>query len=279
MSTPKRHHYVPRRLLQNFTDDEGWLHWIEVRGAAEVRRARPDTLFHANHLYSTIDDDGGKDPAVELILQQLEGDARPIISHLVEAARADQIPELSAAEARIWFSYFATQWRRTPETRAVVASDASVTAMLDDIIADTKTRFPGRIDEIEALYTPELKARTVRNAWAKTLPQEGGEVEAVLAARGILTLRIRVPNKAFVIGSRPVVKITPQGHNDLRDPLCEMWLPIASDVAVGVGRGATELLYLDNPKPIRQLNLSIAEQSGAIAAHSATLVRSLARNR
>lgn len=279
MSTPKRHHYVPRRLLRNFTDDRGWLHWAEVGGTGEVRRARPDTLFHANHLYSTVDAEGVKDPQVELILQKLEGKARPILSQLVDAARADRLPDLSEAECRIWYSYFATQWRRTPDTRASVASETSVSAMLEDIIADIKLRFPGRVDEIEALYSPELKARTVRNAWATTLPQEGGAVEAVLAARDILTLRIRVPNKAFVIGSRPVVKITPQGHKDLRDPLCEMWLPIASDVVVGVGRGATELMYLDDPKPIRQLNLSIAEQSGAIAAHSAALVRSLARAR
>jgi hypothetical protein len=277
--TPKRHHYVPRRLLRNFADAEGWLHWTAVRGAEDVRRARPDTLFHAKHLYSTIDANGVKDPAVEDILQKLENRARPIMSRIIEAARADRLPALTEIECRIWYNYFATQWRRTPETRDAVASTESVAAMLDDIIAKAKRRFPHRHAEIDALYTPELHARTVRNAWATTLPQEGGEVERVLAARGLLILRITAPNKAFVIGSRPVVKLTPQGRTDLRDHVCEMWLPIASDVAVGAGRGAMELLYLDRAKPIRQLNLAIAQQSGVIAAHVPELVRSLAHDR
>ena len=47
-----------------------------------------------------------------------------------------------------------------------------------------------------------------------------------------------------------------------------MWLPIASDIAVGVGLGGGNLTFhlVDDERPIHQLNLAIAGQSGTIAA-------------
>lgn len=282
MSIPKRHHYVPRFLLKNFTDAAGWLHWAEVGPVSPVlRRARPNELFHKRHLYSTLNASGEKDVAIERDLAKLEDATAPLVEQMIVAARADRLPDLSDADHRLWNSFLATQWRRTPETRAAVASEAVVTAMLDDIIVDTKRLFPHRIKEIETLMTPEARKRAAVNAWATTLPQPGGDLEAVLKARGILILRITPPNKAFVMGSRPVVKITPGGHKNLRDPVSELWLPVASDVVVGLGQGTqrARLMYLEKPEPIRQLNLAISSQSGVVAGRSASLVRSVAAAR
>lgn len=103
----------------------------------------------------------------------------------------------------------------------------------------------------------------------------------MLERRGITILTVTRPNKRFIIGSRPVVKLTKRGRTDLSDRNVEMWLPIAADVAVGAGRGdgGISLFHVDDGAVIRHLNLAIASQSRTIAASSATLVRSIANAR
>ena len=121
----------------------------------------------------------------------------------------------------------------------------------------------------------------MRNVRVDSLKQLSGNVMGVLERRGIGILQVRRPKKSFIVGSRPVVKLTPGGRTDLEDTVVEMWMPIASDVAAGVGLGGgrISLFFLDAEKPIRQLNAAIASQSSIIAAASRALVRSVANPR
>ncbi|WP_149903380.1 hypothetical protein [Mesorhizobium sp. SARCC-RB16n] len=77
------------------------------------------------------------------------------------------------------------------------------------------------------------------------------------------------------------MKLTAHDRADLNDPAVEMWLPVASDVAVGVGQGDgnVSLHQIVDERPVRQLNTAIANQSGTIAAASAALVKSIANAR
>jgi hypothetical protein len=195
--------------------------------------------------------------------------------------RAGGCPQLSEKEKQVWYLFFLIQWRRTPESQRAVATDAEVLAMLDEALAELRIALPERSAEIDALSTPEAKARTVRNVRVSGLQQFSENAMKVLKKRGIAILKIRKPNKSFIVGSRPVVKLTIAGRSDLSDPTVEMWLPIASDIAMGVGRndGGVSLHYLDHTEPIRQLNTAIASQSAIIAAGSAALVRSLSSAR
>ena len=153
--------------------------------------------------------------------------------------------------------------------------------MVEEIIDELRVAAPHRLAEIQRLATPEAKARTVRNVRVQSLQQFSAKVISVLERRGIAVLRITAPNKTFIIGSRPVVKLTGKGRTDLNDPSVEMWLPLASDIAVGAGRGdgSISLHLAQNGDPVRQLNLAIAKQSTMIAAGSAALVRSIANAR
>jgi hypothetical protein len=218
---------------------------------------------------------------MEMRLSVLETKAAEVVGEIIAAARANKAATLSAAQKHIWYLFFLMQWRRNPETQRAVVSDADAMQMLDQIIEDTWTLLPTRRDEIEALATPKGKERILRNVRVDVLKQLSGNVMDVLERRGITILRITTPGKRFIVGSNPIVKFTPNGHTNLNDPLVEMWLPIASDVAAGVGRGDGEvgLLFLDNHAPVRQLNSAIAGQSSIIAAASATLIRSLANPR
>lgn len=282
MSVPKRHHYVPQMILSGFTDPDGWLYWCRHReDAGTVRRARPAELFHKNHLYSTLSESGIKDTTMEGALAVLESEAVGVVRAILGPARAGIIPILSPEQKRLWYLFFLMQWRRTPETQHSSTSDTEALRMVEEIIDELRAVAPHRLAEIEKLATPEAKARIVRNVRVQTLVQFSVEMMAVLERRGIAVLRITKPNKSFIIGSRPVVKLTTPGRTDLNDTAVEMWLPIASDIAVGVGQGDGDIsLHIaESGEPVRQLNLSIAKQSETIAAGSAALVRSIATSR
>lgn len=65
----------------------------------------------------------------------------------------------------------------------------------------------------------------------------------------------------------------------LMDEATEMWLPISSRVAAGVGtRDAREIVYsLANHAAVRHLNIAIARQSTEFASRSPELTASIAR--
>ncbi len=53
MSVPKRQHYVPKMLLRNFTDENGWLYVFDGRvPTIGVRRSRPEQAFVQKDFYT-----------------------------------------------------------------------------------------------------------------------------------------------------------------------------------------------------------------------------------
>lgn len=218
---------------------------------------------------------------MERTLAVLESEAVGVVQAILEPVRRGEVPTLSKAQKQLWYMFFLMQWRRTPEGQLSCTSDAEANRMIDDILNELRIVAPHRLDEIAAFGTPEAKARTIRNVRVQSLMGLRTNVMSVLERRGIGIIRICRPNKQFIIGSRPVVKLTSPGRTELNDPTVEMWLPIAADVAVGVGRGdgGIALFHTESDSPIRQLNLAIAKQSGTIAAGSPTLVRSIANKR
>lgn len=282
MSIPKRHHFVPQMILKDFADPEGWLYWCRHRNEpGKVQRGRSSELFHKNHLYSTMSESGAKDPAIEQALGLLESAAFGVVQAILEAARRGTVPALSHAQKQLWYTFFLMQWRRTPENQLSCTSDDAANSMIEAILNDLRHVAPDRLDEISRFATPESKARTIRNVRVQSLLGFRAEVMGVLQRRGIAVLRITRPGKQFIIGSRPVIKLTRPGQTDLKDPKVEMWLPIAADVAVGAGRGDEGICLIDTDdgRMIRHLNMSIASQSAMIAAGSATLVRSVSNAR
>jgi hypothetical protein len=223
-----------------------------------------------------------RDPAMEHFLSVLESEAVSVVQSILQSARAGEVPVLSLEQKNLWYLFFLMQWRRTPETQTASVSDAEAVGMAEEIMDELRAAAPHRSAEIEKLAAPEAMARLVRNVRVQTLIQFSTEMMTVLQRRGIAVLRIAKPNKSFVIGSRPVVRLGARAaHTHLSDTAVEMWLPIAADIAVGVGRGdgGISLLLAEDGSPVRQLNLAIARQSGIIAAGSADLVRSLANAR
>lgn len=280
MNLPKRHHYVPELLLKRFVDDAGWLHHYDKRRHdLGVRRSRPRELFFENHLYSEIDASGAKDPSLEHELARIEAIAEPLIERIVASARIGETPGVSIRELEAWAHFFQLQWKRVPDTRHRTVSPTEALDMINETLRDARRLFPNRAAEVDELSTPEAKARIIRNARIGSLRHRSREAISILLQRGLAILRITHPRKQFITGSSPVVKLTIQGRSNLADPRVEMWMPLAPDVAIGVGTGGEKLLTLDKGAPVRLLNSAIAETGVAIAGASSALISSLANPR
>lgn len=278
---PKRHHFVPEMLQKRFIDPQGWLHgFTKTQPERGVYRSRPSNLFLETHLYSEIEVDGRRRPDMEHHLSRLEDRADPILRRIVEAARADETPNLTVEEKDLWFLFLMIQWKRVPDLHLAITTDAELSETFDDLIAELREVAPHRGAELDALQQPDAQRRLMQNARVGTLGVASPNVVGALRSRGIAILRVPRPDKRFVLGSRPVVKLTSPGKTDVRHPECEMWLPIADDVAVGLGQGpGREVLLPIGSDHIRQLNLASALQSSTFASSSPALVRSLARPR
>lgn len=280
MSTPKRHHFVPKVLLKRFTDHDGWLHSFNKLDAERaVRRTRPENLFIQSHYYSEVETDGSRDTRMEDWLSKLEASISPILDSVVEAVENDRLPNLSANEKQIWTRFLITQWRRVPDLHDKTR-DNFAAQEFDDVIERVKERFPNRDDEIATLNTKEQKARIIRNAYIRMLERPPSEPERIINDRGIVYLSAGSTGKSFIIGSRPVIQMNFTQGRTLADHSSEMWLPISSKVAIGVGYQweREKLMYLNDPRAMRYLNTSIARHSTSFASCSEKLTTSLARS-
>lgn len=278
---PKRHHFVPEMLQKRFVDEDGWLYaYSRKRADGCVYPVRPEKLFVEKHLYSEVKADGSREPEMERTLNKLETLADPVIEHIVQAARRGEVPRLSNEQLDIWCYFFAIQWRRVPDLHLTVTPDHEVSASFDKLIAELRTTQPHLEGELDQLSEPHERRRMIKNARVGVLETVSFEVMDALRSRGLLIGVIGQPEKRFVLASRPVTKLTRLGATDVRHPQCELWLPVASDIVIGLGQGrGMESLGRVTPDQVRHLNLAAAEQSTVFASASAALTRSLARPR
>jgi hypothetical protein len=137
-----------------------------------------------------------------------------------------------------------------------------------------RAQYPERAAEIDDLNTPDERRRLLHGGIVKAIDSLGKDVLSVLDSRGLAIIRIIAPGESFVIGSLPIVRM----GGDLRSRSAGAWLPIASDVAVGMGglKGQEHLMLVDDPQTILAFNRVIADQSSSFAAASKSLIVSLA---
>ncbi|WP_349434300.1 DUF4238 domain-containing protein [Pararhizobium sp. A13] len=278
MNVPKRHHFVPEMLQKNFTNDEDGLWTFDSRNAAKgVWSSTYGNLFLEGHLYSLVQPDGTKDVSLESWFSELEGQVAPIVQKIMSTARRGKLPCLSGQERQIWDFFFYQQWRRVPDLFASLLTPEQhrieVENLLDVLVRSGR---PVSNQERSDLLEPASLKRMHKNLRVATLKTGSRTVLDVIAGRGIAIGRLLHPRKSFVLGSRPVVKLTLPGITHLSDPRVEMWLPIASDVIVGMGSiDSPELLVPVSAAQARNQNEASAMQSSQIVGRSKPLIQSL----
>ena len=280
MSIPKDHHYIPRMLLKLFTNQEGILYvYDKSRPDKGVRKRDPKNLFFKRHLYTQVAGDGTRDVSVETeFLSPLESDASPVIEKIVGAARMKLVPELSAIERRYFsVTFFYYQLMRLPAVRDDFVDEVSE-ELISYLEAASRVR-PLNNYEQALLTEDDARERHLKNASVNTLRSSpvGNETieEIVNGSLCVAVIKRPKPNRSFIIGDFPCRSLTARFllYHDNR--IMEIWLPLASDVAVALTPGKFDKLKVMKDERIRALNYGIFEQSTVIAGCSPKLIESL----
>jgi|GEM_PF-2204507 len=75
----KKHHHIPRFLLQDFTDAEGYI-WALDKQTGKIFSTKPENIACKNYLYSI---GGRQNNALEEDFAKLEGEAKPVIDKII----------------------------------------------------------------------------------------------------------------------------------------------------------------------------------------------------
>lgn len=111
----RKEHIVPRVLLDNFTDTDGWL-WVYERGKA-TRKSRPENECAERDFYEYELPTRRTENRYENWLSLIEGDARGIFSALIERRKLVQ------QEAIVFASFVASLFVRTRKVRTQISSE------------------------------------------------------------------------------------------------------------------------------------------------------------
>ena len=269
---PKNHHYVAQMHAGRFTDADGML-WAYTKKTGKLFRGPPKAVFAETHLYTIEGPDGKKDTSFEAALSVLEGKANTVIGKLVDGARAGGPIALTADERETWDRYLYVQWKRVPDVHHKYATSQEQEDRLDQIFDHFRAQGGDAAAQVAALDNPVERKRILQGGKVKALERDPGSVRAALATRGVVVLRITAPNQSFAIGSLPIVRT----RGDLLAADAEVWLPVASDVAVGIGGspGGVSSVSIDDTAAIHTMNRVTAGQSTTFAAGSKVLVETL----
>ena len=284
---PRQHHYIPKFLLENFTDDDGYL-WAVYRPTRKVFLTTPQNLFKERDLYasheiipSNTELQYSTDYASrEGELSELEGIAAPIVDKIITSARQEQPPKLTYEENRIFLEFFLTIYRRTPIMLKQIGNDFSdVFYQAANVIAtETGHPLPTKSDLYQAPDIIKLITLAEQNTKSRFALGDHkilrDKDEAAMRKAGLYIINILNPKRSFIIGDCAFSK------KQYGKPEPDL-LPIASDTVVGLINNPGQIvLRLVNPgnrsdEKINAINVGSVTRSNTFAGRSEALIRSL----
>ncbi|MCJ2120084.1 DUF4238 domain-containing protein [Methylobacterium sp. J-001] len=278
----KKHHYIPRSFQERFSGPDLNLWFYDKRERAfGVRRKPIARLFRGWELYTVVGLDGARDRTTETRLSVIEGRASPILDRVITEAREGRASLFSEAERLALSTFFIAQFRRSPDLHNTVAGRRRVDDAVAEVIAEWEAAGHIAPSSQRSAVENERLGRKIRgNLLAENAAAPMETASPVMMQRGFTTGVIRLPQRSFVLGSTQFARLlSPQRRQDLGDPGSELWLPIASDVALcshGLpGRG--RLLEIDRDQDVRKVNGAIVSASTVFASPNRELVEALSR--
>lgn len=274
MSNPKRQHYIPRMLLQQFADDRGKLFFFNKKLPDKgVLQSTPRKLFVENRLYDFTDFDGKRNISTETSLADTEAKVSPIIKKILDSARLWKFPKLTPVEKDTWVLFFTQLLMRLPSTRDRTASDEAKSVRYQQAFR----RFR-RMPATEPVDKMEMESLIRNELWSRSISNPGELVEEValptLRSMSFGVALTQREQSAFVIGSNPILRI--RSSFDLDHPDIQLWLPLANDVAVFSFHGEQEILGCLDDKDVQNFNRDVFEQSTKVAGRSLEQIESVA---
>ena len=284
---PRQHHYIPKFLLENFTDEDGHL-WAVYRPDRKVFSTTPQNLFKERDLYasheiypSSSELQYSTDYATrEEELSKLEGISAPVVDKIITSARQEQTPELSYEENRIFMEFFLTIYRRTPIMLKQIGTDfsdifyqvANLRATETGYSLPTKDDLYQNPDIIKLINLSEQNTKSRFAVGDHRILRD--KDEASMRNAGLLIINAPNPKRSFIIGD---CAFSIKQHGKPEPDL----LPIASDTVVGLinnpGQIILGIMKHDNrnDEKINTINVGSVARSNTFAGRSESLVRSL----
>lgn len=267
----KFQHFVSKMQLKRFGDADGKLQ-VWNRRAGKLLLQRPDSTFGQTHLYTTEDKTGEKDTWFEKELSALEAPANILLTKIETAAEQQLAPQQSREEKALLDLFFYTAWKRVPDFFNHAESIKAGETKLDEIFVRMRERHPDRAAELDALDTREERKRLLQAGRIRGIATVSEKVVGLIAARGLMVLRLPPTGDGFVIGSFPVVRTA----KALTEPEGEAWLPISPRLMIGPGHLPSAINLADMaPSAALNINRIIAYQSTMFAGPSRAQIESL----
>jgi hypothetical protein len=283
MKPPKRHHFVPQMLLNRFADAEGRIAFFDKsRPKNGVQVTTPKNLLVQHHLYSKKNRDGSFDGSLEAYYSTLESEAHILFEKIIVAVLERSTPNINAVEKHTWDRFLYEQWRRVPDFHDEIMPLSDFAKTIREGFNEFETKFqrPVTAEEKER-FGGTAALKTFRNNARVTALNRRSPIVTEAIANKALFFGRTAPQRSFIIGSFPVMKLVPLGAtNNLDNPAVEIWLPIHPNVMVvsaglkGIGNGHLAAMHMDR---IRGFNESVAKKSTIFAGRSPELIASLAR--
>ena len=263
MGKYKRQHFVPEMLLKNFSfcrNGSKRLYFFDKNSSGKgVREISPRDFCVEKDIYTLYEEDGNRDISEEEDFSKLEARTGKITKKIMEAVRTKERPQLSRNERRTLCHFFLRQGFRIPDRSDPITGRDLIVFLFNnpEILKNPR-------EEIEALREEKRLEFLTRYREAP----EG--ILSFLEDKGPVIRVAREGEENFVIGSNPVLVMEPDNH------LPEIWLPIASDVAVTpCSTRGNDGFIKSGDLDIHSFNKDVFKQSRMIAGNSEKLIRSI----
>ncbi|WP_260687805.1 MULTISPECIES: DUF4238 domain-containing protein [Rhizobium] len=273
-NAPHRHHYVPRMVQRNFTNESGGLHfWRRGMNIGEVRITKPSNLFVEDHLYTIVDKNGARDHSIEHWFGRLETLAAPFIQQFLNIVRHGMTPIMNGTHWDLWHIYVYHAQKRTVAWHKRFLTPEDLLAVMKEIASEQQWREHIRAWETDA----EDTLREMNNAriasQADPMPDK---MLVEFRSRG-LVIYVAPPQTSFILGDDMSGDALVSSRGGTTDARRVQFMPIAPDVAVGYcdtrGVHTDHLTAMD----VRRMNEAMAKQSYLIAGRSKAQIASLSR--
>ncbi len=263
MSGYKRQHFIPKMLLKNFSfckNGRKRLYFFDKNSSGKgIRETSPHSFCVEENIYTQYGEDGNRNISAERDFSNLEARTGKIIKKIMEAARTKKCPQLFCDERRTLCHFFLCQGSRIPDrSDPITGRDFMIRAIKNPEILKRPREEINKLREEERL---EFLTRY------REVPEE---ILSFFEDKDPVIRVVREGEENFVIGSNPVLLMEPDNH------LPEVWLPIASNVAVTPcsTRGSDGFIK-SGDLDIHSFNKDVFGQSRMIAGNSEELIRSI----
>ena len=272
----KRHHYIPRFLIDNWADESGKICVLD-QSKKRIFTTSSKNVFTVNHLYSQQRGlSSPKNDSIERDFAKEERRAAVDLRRIIDSVRSESDPRMDLFEVRRVGEFLISLVRRTPE------SQSRIREQVEDPFLVAISRLPRAkelgLDDPVKLYgdkrVRELKriveANVNANFASGTNPRDRSETLRFVRTTGLSVFHVRNPKHSFVLGSLGycyVKKRTRDGRIE-----CSTWFPIAPDIAISFTNDPFKIVIgfecksVDERVFVSAANSSIGELSRLIVA-------------